>query len=92
MDDLFLPHANTDVLDLATMSWREGARLPWLQSGGLGAVVGGEPTVFGGFGVGYKRGVASLRVGGWERWSHSLDSSRVSGLAVSVPEDMFDYC
>ena len=92
MDNLFMSHANMDILHPSTFSWSQGPKLPWAQSGALGTVMGGAPTLFGGFGMGFRRGVASFRDGVWEQWGGVLDSSRVSGLAVSVPQDMFDYC
>ena len=93
MDDFFLPHNTVDILDLTSMTWSPGPRLPWSQSGGSGSVTSGGPTLFSGYSLqGYQRHVTSLSSGGWVTWDQRLDSARVSGAAVTVPSDIMDVC
>jgi len=92
MDAFFIPHANMDAFHTSSFTWSAGPKLPWAQSGGLGSILGGSPTLFGGYGMGFRKVVASFKDGSWETWSDSLNKARVSGLAVSVPLDLFDYC
>ena len=93
MDQLFLPHANTDILDTKTNQWTEGPSIPRPLAGGEGAILGRAPTIFGGFsGLGLTKEIVSFNSNHWETWKEKLESSRISGLAVSVPEDLFDQC
>lgn len=94
MDNLFLPHKTVDVLDTVSWKWEGSEALPWSIAGQLGIVMGGAgPTVMGGIGyTGYHRNVASWDGENWEVWNEKVDHARVSGLAVAVPKDLFDYC
>ena len=93
MDQLFLPHANTDLLNTVTQEWTEGPSFPHPIAGGEGAILGGSPTIFGGFsGLGLSKEVASFDENIWDTRTEKLDSSRISGLAVSVPDDIFAQC
>ena len=71
-----------------------GEAIPWSVSGQLGFVMGGSgPTVMGGIGyTGYHKSVASWNGETWKVRNEKVDHARVSGLAVAVPKDLFDYC
>jgi len=93
MDQFFVPHANMDMFNPYTLEWREGPKLPAAHSGAEGAVIKGGPTLFGGFnGLSFTKHVSTFKDGIWETWAENMDSSRISGLAVSVPEDLFAQC
>ena len=92
MDNLMVSHAQSWLLEPNTASWEAGPRLAWAAAGALGAVLAGRPTVFGGFGLGYRRGVASYSGAEWKAWQQQLGSSRVSGLALTIPSDFKQFC
>lgn len=95
MDAMFLPHSSVEILDLVTMSWSPGPPLPRAQSGGGEAVTGQGPTIYSGFSMtqGYTTSVVSMsEAGDWVTWGSSMETARVSGASVSVPEDMFENC
>ena len=93
MDAMFMPHSNVDMFDPQTLSWSSGLSLPWAQSGALGAIVNGGPTIFGGMGlIDFHTEVATFDNHKWTLWDSQLESARISGLALSVPSDMFDVC
>ena len=93
MDQFFVPHANMDMLNPNTFEWTVGPKLPTAHSGAEGAVIKGGPTLFGGFnGLAFTRHVSTFKDGIWETWTENMESSRISGLAVSVPQDLFLEC
>ena len=92
MDTLFLPHASAHLLTWPGLEWREAVDLPWAASGALSSSLGARPTLYGGFGLGYRRGVAALQPSGVWRDLGRLGAARVSGLAVSLPSDLWDTC
>ena len=95
MDMMFVPHASVDILDPVTMTWTPGPPLPRAQSGGGEAVTSLGPTIFSGFSMaqGYTTSVVSMnKAGDWVTWAASMETARVSGASVSVPEDMFEEC
>ena len=93
MDPLFLPHSNTDILDPLTLQWSKGPPLPQALTGAEGVLLEDTPTLFGGFnGIGFSKKVNSFTEGGWESLKFQMDSSRISGLAVAVPSNVFDLC
>ena len=91
MDQFFFPHANTDILDPVTMEWTKGPTMPRAHSGAEGAFISGGPTLFGGFnGLGFTREIYTFYNGIWNVWPDTMESSRISGLAVNVPKNLFD--
>ena len=92
MDSLFLSHASAFLLTWPGLEWREAVDLPWAASGALSSSLGARPTLYGGFGLGYRRGVAALQPSGEWMDMGKLEASRVSGLAVAVPSDLWDIC
>ena len=94
MDAMFLPHSSVDVFDPSSETWSRDTSLPWPQSGALGAVTEEGPTLFSGMGtLQFKTEVASYGHNGqWSVWETQLTSSRISGIAISVPSDIMDYC
>ena len=93
MDAMFMPHSNVDMFDPRTLTWTSGVSLPWAQSGALGAIVNGGPTVFGGMGlIDFHTEVATFDNNKWTVWESQLETSRISGLALSIPSDIFDVC
>lgn len=96
MDEFFLPHPDLDIYRPGLGS-EVGPELPWGAAGALGVPLEGANTLFGGFSLaGFQRGIASINLAEgdkeWTVWSTRLSGSRVSGLALAVPEDLFDYC
>jgi len=92
MDNFFIPHKNVHFIDENGLV-EVGEDLPWAMSGHIGVPINGQPTVFGGYSLlGMRTSIASLRQGSWETWSAEMSSSRVSGLAVQVPQDMLQQC
>ena len=93
MDQLFLPHANTDIFDPLSFEWGQGPSLPHAQAGAEGAILDGAPVLFGGFyGVAFRKDILTFDGERWVAMSHKLESSRISGLAVSIPEDIYKFC
>ena len=96
MDELFLSSPSTFLLSYPGLQWAPGPYLPRAASGALGANMGpqGSPMLWGGYGVGfYHRDVLGLVDGeGWQEVDTRLDNSRVSGLAVTVPSDLWTSC
>jgi len=92
MDGLFISHANAYSLTYPALNWQEAAPLPWTASGALTASPAGLPTLYGGFGLGYRRGVAVLEQGGEWVEKGKLGHSRVSGLSIAIPKDLWDAC
>jgi len=93
MDQFFIPHKNLHLINQFG-EVEEGADLPWAMSGQIGVPLNGQPTVIGGYSTLFslKTKIASFNEGAWVTWDTELTSARVSGLAVQVPEDIFDQC
>jgi len=91
MDGLFISHKNSYLLTYPDLRWQDSTPLPWTASGALSGSHNGSSILYGGFGLGYRRGVAVLQQGHWEELGQ-LDFSRVSGLSIAVPKDLWAAC
>ena len=92
MDAFFTVHRSYSSLSYPAMEWTEGPALPWAMAGAPWSELGGTPTFYGGFGMGFQRAVVSLKDGQWVETGDMLAHSRVSGLSLTVPEDLWAEC
>lgn len=92
MDSYFIPHSDFSLIKIGQVTTNSQS-LPWSASGHIGVPVAGFPTFAGGFSLlGFQRRIASFQDGSWKILDTQLSSSRVSGLAISVPQDFLQYC
>ena len=96
MNSFFMPRPYTFHLSYPGLEWTPGPQLPWSSSGALGASMGpgGLPMLWGGYGIGYHlQDVLRLGQGlDWQELDTELDHSRVSGISVTVPSDLWAGC
>ena len=94
MDAFFVPRAAAFFLSYPGLEWSEGPQLPRAMTGQFAANLGamGRPMLWGGFGLGYFKDVLVLVDGEWDELGEELEHSRVSGVSVMVPSDLWQSC